>query len=392
MIFCTISVFYWIIAFFVTDIYTLIYCNQKLQFVAEIGAQISSWGWVTTKPSICLIFTACTADAVLKKRAATTATVYVLSFSHYWAKRCWRGLTRQWDEISTFSGKDCSPCALRQCRPPSLKPWSSPMRSWSWWWEHFSSTSAAWSGLFATQNWATMRRRVELRKKWCSARTTTLISHCRHTGAPVCSRTLRMDSRTPLMSTFGTTQMVCCQTAPRFAVKMVELSTTLEVTRTEQLVTSFSTLFSLFIVYVLHHRSDLCPWTFMQCLTEVIKILMQKLHFKLLYYTIFRFLRSRLQWSILSWIKKNVKISTKQIPLFTVSWKITAKTLALLFCVLKSDLYSAVWSHWLNCASGNQHPILELDKVSRQSGTTVNQLGIPLFFLQPPSHFTFQLQ
>lgn len=45
MIFCTISVLYWIIAFFVTDIYTLIYCNQKLQFVAEIGAQISSWGW-----------------------------------------------------------------------------------------------------------------------------------------------------------------------------------------------------------------------------------------------------------------------------------------------------------------------------------------------------------
>lgn len=293
---------------------------------------------VTTKPSICLIFTACTADAVLKKRAATTATVYILSFSRYWAKRCWRGLTRQWDEIGTFSGKDCSPCALRQCRPPSLKPWSSPMRSWSWWWEHFSSTSAAWSGLFATQNWATMRRRVEVRKKWCSARTTTLISHCRHIGAPVCSRTLRMDSRTPLMSTFGTTQTVCCQTAPRFAVKMVELSTTLEVTRTEQLVTSISTLFSLFIVYVLHHRSDLCPWTFMQCLTEVIKRLMQKLHFKLLYYTIFRFLRSRLQWIILSWIKKNVKIATKQIPLFTVSWKITAKTLALLFCVLKSEL------------------------------------------------------
>lgn len=184
--------------------------------------------------------------AVLKKRAATTATVYILSFSRYWAKRCWRGLTKRWDEISTFSGKDCSPCALRQCLPRSLKLWLNPMRSWSWWWEHFSSTSAAWSGLFATQNLAMMRRRVDLRKKWCSARTTTLISHRRHTGAPVWSRTLLMDSP---MSTFGTTQTACCQTAPRFAVKMVELSTALEVKWTEQLVTS-STFLSILCIRI----------------------------------------------------------------------------------------------------------------------------------------------
>lgn len=101
--FLFISAFYWITAFFVTVIYTLIHCNQTLEFVANISANMFLSLRVATKPWISLIFTPNTDGAVLKKRAATTSTVYILSLSHYWADRCWRGSTGLRNEISTFS-------------------------------------------------------------------------------------------------------------------------------------------------------------------------------------------------------------------------------------------------------------------------------------------------
>lgn len=216
-----------------TDIFTLMHWN-----LLQIWVKMCSWGWKLQQnfqppsPHIhCRYRWLCVKEEESRSNSHSLHSVILTLLS--------REMLTRFDRAEGWNQHlQCSPSTLRQCRPPSLKPWSSPTRSWSWWWEHFSSISAAWSGLFATQSWAATRKRVGPRKKSCNAWATSVISRSSHTGAPVCSRTVPVDSHTPLMSTFGTTQTVCCQTAPRFAVKTVESSTILEVTWTEQLVTS----------------------------------------------------------------------------------------------------------------------------------------------------------
>lgn len=241
------------------------------------------------------------------------------------------------------------------------------MRSWFWSWARFSSISAVWCGHSATRNWAEPKRsarlgmRQRIRKTQVGCAPQILPRGISDAPAGICRRhrrTPQRDSHRPLMSTFGTTRIVCCRTAPPFVARTKESTTTLDTVPLgahRKLVSTY-----LHLVNVLKTNTcfpeDLNTWL---------------LRWILLYIVWYRSLINRNAFipALISFLQELRSVFVRSDSQSECSSQVVCTP------AIKPSPSMAVWS------------------ASRWSGScTVEMLGGFLFFLQFLSYITFQLQ